>query len=714
MIDPTYSALASHDYGTTSLDTDDYYPNTSTSYSYLNEPSSSSTSRRRKLVSARSMSSGSAGAVRPDLSRPYVDAQGTIHDPEFRTFDVSMAPHALASRQQARASQSGHLSPDSASLFRGAGASLSHYPRSSASSYHTAFRENGPADYSDDDGEEVEEEYARLEREAADEEEEERRRTEELERERERIRYQQLQQQRRAHRHRNASGELDGLVENDGEGEDEELDHFATAGEGYDSDGDVTRLRTTGSPRAGGIGIGGGGIYYAGTSRRRYSRTTDSGYAGTISPSSPPDVIVEQDDDDGVGGVGATRLVPGVDRPMMGGVITPSPSTIPDAASILTGPTHAMRPSPSNSRRSYTTPLIARTTTGLSHNSGNTSPTRTAHHYSQHQPALRELSRSTLYPLPAVNDAFHVPAGSRPALPLTTSLPSPSPSSSSSSSGSSTGAKKRKKKKRRSEGNAVDGIGMGLGIGIGRGLMGLPDGIILPDDADNPFRPVIVDPPPDVHADEEHHHRYHHHLGVVGLRKGKKTKKISEDDDVEESYSTPTRKAYSDPATSTVGTAKKTKTKKKKTKVEKEKTSAELDEKRPHHHLSEAPESTLDAQGDIEKFTGRAHTPTSTPAAYAHAPRTSTKDKDESPSIGINPHPHKPFISIVETSPPRKPSSNATGIEGLRLGTGAGPGDSVRVGGGSVIGVGGSYVPSQHGKTRSLRPGVDVIDDDYA
>ena len=38
----------------------------------------------------------------PDLSRPYTDAEGRLHDPAFRTFDVELAPHA----RRARASRS--------------------------------------------------------------------------------------------------------------------------------------------------------------------------------------------------------------------------------------------------------------------------------------------------------------------------------------------------------------------------------------------------------------------------------------------------------------------------------------------------------------------------------------------------------------------------------------------------------------------------------
>ena len=42
-----------------------------------------------------------------DLSRPYTDAEGRLHDPAFRTFDVEIAPHA----QRARASRSSSGTP---------------------------------------------------------------------------------------------------------------------------------------------------------------------------------------------------------------------------------------------------------------------------------------------------------------------------------------------------------------------------------------------------------------------------------------------------------------------------------------------------------------------------------------------------------------------------------------------------------------------------
>lgn len=38
----------------------------------------------------------------PDLSRPYTDAEGRLHDPAFRLFDVEIAPHVREKRAQQR------------------------------------------------------------------------------------------------------------------------------------------------------------------------------------------------------------------------------------------------------------------------------------------------------------------------------------------------------------------------------------------------------------------------------------------------------------------------------------------------------------------------------------------------------------------------------------------------------------------------------------
>ena len=717
MIDPSPSAPSGLEYALG----EDPQSSTSMSYTFLptGEASSSSTSqpiltptkRRSKLLggkkSERTMSHGSAGGSRPDLSRPYVDAQGTMHDPEFRTFGVEMAPHVVAARlaqsqllsqfpsssssflaqtpfgQSSFAQRPGFLSADSVYSFGGAGGRAG--ARSSASSYHTAFRAPGGPEggYSDDDSAEAEEEYARLEREAREEE----------EFELAQLRLQQRQQlaaerARRAGKRRSeASGSALVGEDEDAEEDGEWAQGVGEGGEEYDSDGDVTRLRTSSSPR------GPSTIGYNLNTRRRYSRTTmtDSGYAGTISPSSPPEIstIPEQDSDDdldlpagGVGGGGGMGMGERGGRPMIGSVITPSPSTMPSGS--MSTSTHAMRPSPSASRRSYTTPPVSAPHTS---SGGAGTPTTTAGRYTQHQPMLRELSRSTLYPLPtAVNDAFHVQsglgggAGSKARLAM-----SPELESSSGESASSVDERKGRKRGGKAKGTKKSKTSSGSDGFMGRGgLMGLPDGMVLSDDEDNPFHPVVVEPlPADPLVPEDHHHS-HHHGAHLGLRKGRKGKK---DEDV----------TSSDPAPPPATTApKKKKTKKSKPEpVPIPVSSSPLDEKffaSASHDERTSFLPTENARDSLEKFTN--------PHSRARS---------------ASPGPRQPFISIVSSSPPppRKSSSTFEGLLGAgereRDGTG-----SVRVGSGSVHGVGVSYVPSQHGKMRSLRPGVGVIEEDYA
>lgn len=637
---------------------EDEYADTTTnrnSYSYTNNRNSYNSYATTTPTSAHGH-----GHTGPDLSRPYTDAEGRLHDPAFRLFDVEIAPHVREKRAQQRSASAN--STAFSSYTRAASPSL--YAHSIAPSYATKQKSklqygavaqqqqlSPPSDHS-----------SAAMRPAS---------------------YDPLlgtstMRSLDADEYEDAE---DGYAQGDSPEYASALDHAAS----HSHVGVIGPSPVSPTPESA-VGV-------------EHEARTDSGYgASPASPAGPVGSAVRSsigmvttDSSSGgvkgssttttTGGMMITAAESSMHTSMNADASSPSAAADVDQAQQHVNPQqhHEEHSTPQLQKRILSIHLDAPTphtltppgsgpgtrpgTPGRSGTAGS-SHTVTTLPYRPHP--VRELSRSTLYPRPVAdgsNTAFGVGGGfhsnphsrmpSAPSLLIPNSPQARSVSSSSlSSSGGDEGAKRKRRRRKR------DALSM------------MPEGYYSDEDEDNPFKPVVVPAPPQHH----HHGHAHTHGGSSSHGHGHGAKTL-----------VPGLHA---PTSAKTKVAAKVKAKK-----------------------NEIFHSGHGA-GDAEKSTSS--------GAGTHAVHSShpTRGRGQPLSRAVS------TISGDEGAAGEKRTSRPTHggrsrsqqhlHQGQRATT---PSRELSLGRESSAGAAGGrlgYVPSHHGKSVSLRPGVQVIEDDYA
>ena len=514
----------------------------------------------------------------PDLSRPYTDAEGRLHDPAFRTFDIKIAPHA----RRARASRSSLGTP--IGFVSGGTLPGSELEHGSARSHIRMIPSDGGKhtriwSKTDDVG---------------------------------------------------APASLDPLLRPSPASWDDAEVPYGSPEYGSDlgmDSRDAIIVTTRGASGAG------------------------SGFAGTNSPNSPPvQLSIEYSPGDGTtaSSLVAREELQTRQGPSYLSADVPQSQLIDDRSPI----------SPRRTSSSLLAPpdqavLPRRTLATMSGASGSVARM-------PHRPTVvRQLSRSTLYPRPAVDNPFpsHI-AMARTAsqgVPGFIAPPLSPPASASSQSDDEYSARRRSVRK-----------------GRGNPIMGMPEYYL--DNEDSPFKPVVVQPvekpapkgvvpilfasyhgsrPASPGRDSKRRLDAAETVPAAarskGKREGRKAPWQSHESDHDGQRTSGARKARSRPKSSSRG---------EETESEKSRAGPRSQRARPHssYALQQEPYSFADHAG---RFSG--------------------------------------------TEKPRMGAARSSSI-----GT-AEPGDSHEV----RLSTRNQYVPSHHGKSISIRPGVDVIQDDY-
>lgn len=622
----------------------------------------------------------------PDLSRPYTDAEGRLHDPAFRLFDVEIAPHVREKRAQQRsASANTVFSSYTAGGGRAASPSLYAHSLAPSTNQNHATKQKSKLQYG--------------------------------------AVAQQLSPPSDSSAVRPAS--YDPLLGTstmrslDADEYEDAEDGYAGAGESPEYASALDHAASHSHLAGVGIGIGVIGPSPVSPStvnadaEHEHEARTDSGYGA--SPASPAGPVrssigmATTDSSSGVKGPSTmgTTTTSGTTTTTSttGGMITAAESSMHTSTNAEASPSAGAGATAASSveqhdvdqaqhvnsqhqhQQEHATPQLQKRilsihldaptptppstrpgTPGRSGTGGSTTLPYRPH-------PVRELSRSTLYPRPVVdstggsNTAFGVGFHSNPhsRLPSAPSLLIPnspqarsvSSSSLSSGGGGDVDAKRRGRRRR-----ARDALSM------------MPEGYYSDEDEDNPFKPVVVTPLPasshqHAHGGSSHGHGLGTKTLVPGLHAPSKTKvaakvKAKKDELKREIFHSGTGIGEAEKSTSSGA--------------------------HPHPHsshpargqLSRAVSTISGDEGGVGEKRASRH---GTAHGRLHSHSRSRPQQQQHLHQG-----QRAGTPSRELSLARESSAGAVSGGGGRLG----------------------YVPSHHGKSVSLRPGVQVIEDDYA